>query len=271
MFCQSPRSFEDFEPENYFSSSELACYKARAQALRPRFPWSEALLPVWNVTLIHLSANVPGKVAYFANVKSLMENRLTRTSPEMFLERMLVYAPEEIKGAWAVEVLGQTLPEIKFVLNTDPDGWERVYDRGPNSCMAGSSLVRQYAHPKNNLALAYHEKDGRITHRTIVNTQTKNYLRIYGGDDNGYFATALAKQGFKHSYDTLAGEMIHASYSCCSRCDNDVLIGPYLDGHHQGICLINRNEGRINSLGDGMYNGDEPDCGCDGEDDDAEY
>lgn len=271
MFWQSPASFQPtFQPENHFSPTELACYKARAQALRPRFPWSSALLPVWNATLIHLSANVPGKVAYFANVKNLMENRLTRTSPEMFLQRTLIYAPEEIKRSWAVEVLGQTLPEIKFVLNTDPDGWERVYDRGPDSCMAGSDLVRQYAHPKNNLALAYHEDNGRITHRTIVNTAKKTYIRIYGGDDDGYFATALARQGYKHSYDTLKDELLNARYVTCAYCDNDVLVGPYLDGNFQELRLVNKHEGHITNYGDSLYNGDEPHCGCDSEDDDEE-
>ena len=271
MFWQTPAAYQpSFQPERVLTPEQLACYKARAQALRPRFPWSNALLPVWNATLIHLSANVPGKVGYFATVESLMSNRITRTSPEMFLERTLRYAPEEVQAAWSCEVLGQVLPEVLFISNEDPDGWERVYDRGPNSCMAGSNLVRQYAYPENHLALAYREKNGRITHRTIVNTETKTYLRAYGGDDCGFFIAALNKLGYKHSYDTLQDEIIHAGYMSCSKCDNDVLVGPYLDGNHQGIRMIDRKKGRISSCGDDLYNGDEPHCGCDSEDDDDE-
>lgn len=276
MFWQSAASYRpDFRPEDHFTSTELQCYYARAQALKPRFPWSNALLPVWNVTLIHLSANVPGKVAYFASVKALLENRLTRTSPEMFLERTLTVAPAHIKAAWCTEVLGQTLPELKFA--THADDWEYVYDRGPNSCMAGSRLVRQYAHPNNHLALAYIETHNKITHRTIVNLERKTYLRAYGPEeDKDYFIAALNQQGFSHSWDTLEDETIYVEWKdCCNDwCDSRMLIGPYLDGHFQTVRLSrDQKEGVIGRYGDELMNGDDECCGhCDeGDDDDAEY
>lgn len=252
----------NFQLEAVLTPTQRDCYKARAQALRSRFPWSPTLLPIWNVTLIHLSANVPGKVAYFSSIKNLMENRLTRTSPQMFLERSLIYAPEELKAAWACEVLGHTLPEVEFVPNTDPNGWYEVYDNGPNSCMAGSSLVKQYAHPNNNLALAYTKKGHHITHRTIVNTKRKTYLRIYGTEDVGYFVTALNKLGYRHSFDTLQDELIKTSYVLCMYCNNDVLAGPYLDGHHLQLRLRNRDEGTICGIGEDLCSNDEPHCGC---------
>lgn len=272
MFAQHGGAFEpDFLPENHLSSLEqIECYKARAKALRHRFPWSNQLLPAWNATLVHLSANVPGKVAYYATVSNLMSNRLTRTSPELFLERTLIYAPDEIKAAWGCEVLGRTLPEIKFIANTDPDGWYRIYDCGPGSCMAGAPLVRQYAHPRNNLGLAYVENaEGRITHRAIVNHLRKNYIRIYTKEETGPFVAALNKLGYTHSYDALKNELICLKFEPCHRCDSEILVGPYLDGNWQGVKRINRTEGTIGGNSE-LYNGEEPYCGCDNDDDDPD-
>lgn len=272
MFCASPGSFSpDFQPETFLESiQQIECYKARAKALNGRFPWSDALRPVWHASLVHSSANVPGKVAYYATVKALMDNRLTRTSPEMFLERVLQYAPDNIKIAWGSEVLGRVLPTIHFVENTDPDGWFEVYNDGPRSCMQGASTVRQYAHPKNNLALAYIENGSIITHRTIINKERKTYLRIYGVDA-GQFVAALAQLGYKRDEATLQGELINLDYTTCCCCDNEVLIGPYLDGSSQGVRTINRSEGTIGGFMD-LNSDDEPSCGhCSDGDSDNEW
>ena len=233
MFCNSPAAYyPSFQIENYFESMEqIDCYKARAKALIHRFPWSDVLKPVWTASLVHLSQNVPGKVAYYANVKALMENRLTRTSPEMFLARQLTVAPDGIRAAWMIEVLNNTLPELHFVENTDPDGWIDVYEKGPHSCMAGSTRVAQYANPKNNLALAYIiDTKGNITHRTIVNKKKKTYVRAYGNDP-GFFIAALNKAGFQQDGNTLEDEIIYVDYTSCSECGDDLMIGPYFDGH----------------------------------------
>lgn len=248
MFCNTVAVYyPDFQVEDYFESMvEIECYKARAKALIHRFPWSDALKPVWTASLVHLSQNVPGKVAYYANVKALMDNRLTRTSPEMFLARQLTIAPEGIKGAWMVEVMGKTLPELKFIGNTDPDGWIDVYERGPRSCMAGTTVVGQYAHPKSNLALAYIENStGEITHRTIVNNKHKTYVRVYGAD-SGFFIAALNKAGYKQDDDTLQDEPIYLDYASCTECDRDIPFGPYFDGSSgNGIRYINDREAKI--------------------------
>ena len=270
MFWTMPSSFyPTFQPEACLENEEqINCYKARAKALRPRFPWSSAIEPIWNATLIHLSANVPGKVAYYADIKSMMANRLTRTSPEMFLERTLIYAPDELRAAWSVEVLGQTLPEISFIENTDPEGWIQIYDEGPNSCMQGERIVQQYAHPDNHLALAYHRrKNGQVTQRVIVNKERKTYLRIYGTADVSFFVAALNKLGYRQSQDTLDDEKVYLSYTQCYECGGDMLAGPYLDGGSTLVKTLNRKEGIISrNGGDEWTYSDEPHCGC-GEDD----
>lgn len=273
MFCQTPAAFyPNFQVERAFTSLEqVECYKARAKALIHRFPWSDELKPVWTASLVHTSANVPGKVAYYANVKALMDNRLTRTSPEMFLARQLNCAPDHIQAAWSAEVMGKLLPTLHFVENDDPDGWYEVYDNGPHSCMQGSSYVRQYAHPKNNLALAYVDTGYKITHRTIVNKKKKTYLRVYG-KDAGYFVAALHKAGYRQDNDTLRDELIYIGYATCRYCDNDVEVGPYFDGSTgNDVTLIGGKEATIGGYFMLSYS-DEPECNhCsdgDGDDDD---
>jgi hypothetical protein len=269
MFCQTPGAFDsNFQPENYLKSMEqIDCYKARAKAHNSRFPWSDILRPVWTATLVHTSANVPGKVAYYSSITNLMMSRLTRTSPEMFLERILQYAPAEIRAAWGYEVLGNVLPTVLFIANTDPDGWINVYERGPHSCMQGDTKVAQYAHKKNNLNLAYMQDGDKITHRTIVNTKKKTYIRVYGNNP-GEFIASLNKLGYRQDHHTLEGEIIHLDYSECQYCEREMLIGPYIDGAHQGIAGITRKEGKIGGFIEMEY-GNEYNCGeCGDEDND---
>jgi len=271
----TPSSFvANFNPEEHLQPSERAWYVARAKVARQRYPWSSALLPLFKNCLVHLSANVPGKIAYYASVPNMVAGRITRTSPEMFLQRTLVAAPGEIQAAWMTEVLGQTLPTLKFIENTDPEGWYEVYRDGPGSCMAGSKRVKQYAHPKNNLALAYiTDKGGDIIHRVIVNKKKKTYLRIYGGEDVNYFVAALNAAGYTSDMDTLNDEIIYTAYQECDDCGRDTLVGPYLDGGHDCVKILNPREGVIGYHGDNMnYSHEEIHCGCSNEDDDdGEY
>jgi len=267
MFETAAAFYPSFQIETFLSPTQLDCYKARAKAARTRYPWSDALMPVFNACLVHTSANVPGKVAYFASIPNMISNRLTRTSPEMFLERRLALAPPDIQTAWATEVLNQLLPEILFIDNQDANGWEHIYSVGPDSCMQGSGLVRQYAHPKNHLALAYQVKDGTIVHRTIVNQKTKTYLRAYGHHDIAFFVAALQKLGYSQSYETLKDETVHLRWAPCHRCNYEILVGPYLDGNIQGIKKLDRKEGVIHVQGRSeFYYGEEPYCGCENSD-----
>lgn len=257
----------EFPIEHALKGEQLLCYKARAQALAQRFPWSDAVKPAFKMYLVHRSLNVPGKVAYFQNVDNMMANRLTRTSPEMFLDRALRYAPPQVKAAWSVEVLGQVIPTLKLIPNTDPDGWERIYKTGPESCMQGSPLVRCYANPKNHLALAYMTNArGHVTYRTIVNTETKKYVRIYGDDDDDdvdYFVASLNQEGYRRDGEALLGETINVIDLKCNYCSNTVPTGPYLDGDYQLVSLTTPTEGVIGDEGDELCCSREYYCGCD--------
>ena len=264
----------DFDPKVHLQPSEREIYAVRAKVAKQRYDWSAALLPVFRNCLIHRSANVPGKVAYYSSIPNLVANRVTRTSPEMFLSRSLAAAPVEIQAAWLSEVMGQTLPTLQFVENDDPTGWFEVYESGPHSCMEGSPRVRQYACPDNNLAIAYSvDKHNNINYRTIVNKKRKTYLRIYGApEDKNYFVAALNQAGYKYSSDTLQDELIQLKFAQCDGCGADVLVGPYLDGPWDKVAFVKSGIGRIGSEGDYMnYSNEEIYCGCNDDDYDDEY
>lgn len=260
--------FNQFDATAALTPEQAVCYKARVESYRPRFIWSETLKPLFDVCLVHASMHVPGKVAYFSSVQNMLNNTTTRTSPEMFAQRFLANAPATLRAAWEHEVMGKVLPEVKFIPNTEPDLWYQVYEEGPNSCMKGCDEVRQYANPKNDLALAYsQDSSGKIMHRTIVNQKLKTYVRLYGrGNDNSYFAAALKKLGYSQSCDTLKDQRVFVEHGICERCDDHVITGPYLDGNHVDIITLpetDDKEGIItsNCNGDRFRSPEEPICG----------
>jgi hypothetical protein len=130
--------------------------------------------------------------------------------------------------------------------------------------MAQDDKVRQYAHPRNDLALAYTRNDaGVVDNRVIVNTRTKTYVRVYGRSGVGPFVAALNKLGYHQSNDTLMNQLIWTRYESCRGCGDDVLMGPYLDGDHQCVRVTTGDEGIIGDRGDEMQFGCEAHCGCD--------
>jgi len=262
---------EEFMVIETFSDVDKEIYKAREAQYRPRYPWSGELERVWSNCLVHTSPNVPGKIAYFATVENLRANKTTRTSPEMFLERWLADAPEDIKVAWSAEVMGKLLPGVAFIENDDANGWQNIYDNGPHSCMKGCDLVRAYANPKNNLRLAYYQDScGVVVNRTIVNKKTMAYARIYG-KNAAMFAAALRKLGYHHSgNETLIGEMIYVDYRSCPCCEDQVAVGPFIDCEEnfvkQNTDNHEKSEGVIGKRGDRLIysTDDEGDYRCEG-------
>lgn len=104
-----------------------------------------------------------------------------------------------------------------------------VYMDGPNSCMAGDMNydgfhpAEAYASP--DLAVAYLDRDGDITARTLVNVVTKRYIRIYG--DTARLRELLEKEGYCHSNFTLAGARLLKIYRDE---DKTSVLLPYFDG-----------------------------------------
>lgn len=110
-----------------------------------------------------------------------------------------------------------------------------VYENGPESCMSGKGNVQGGVHPvecyaSEDLAVAYLDRDGEITARTIVNPMKMQYLRIYG--DSVRLSTMLEKLGYKQSSKALGGAKLLKIEVPDS--PNYVFL-PYLDGHYSEV------------------------------------
>lgn len=84
-----------------------------------------------------------------------------------------------------LDKLAHDLTSYRLEFYTTADKWEEVYADGTiHSCMTGSTIVRCYVHPQNKLALAalYAPGGNELIARTIVNTDEKWYVRLFGNE-----------------------------------------------------------------------------------------
>lgn len=86
-----------------------------------------------------------------------------------------------------VEQLEHDLTAYRLEFLTTTNGWVDAYadaSGGVKSCMTGSMLVQCYCHPGNKLALAvlYAPGGNTLVARTIVNTDEKWYVRLFGDE-----------------------------------------------------------------------------------------
>ena len=227
--------------------------------------------------LVHVSEVDPSQVAFTPDERSLLADKQLRMRPGKYLTKYWgsgsprpLFSEDQIRSMVEAFTARGTPKALHLVPNTDPDGWEWVYENSPLSCMRynrsarylESGLygpdhpVRLYANPDNNLALAYIMVDGKpaptsyeywsskdefcVAARTIVNVVDKTYLRIYSDGDTNVarvMEAALNHAGFTHSEGTLYQQRL------VRRTNGDSLICPYLDGNYTyvqdtGDCLI---------------------------------
>ena len=194
----------------------------------------------------HVSTDDPMMLAYTQSGDKAVRDIQTRVRPGRYLQQFFsdVLSEKDIRY-WAERQQSMAdNSDLHFVPNTDPDGWEWVYEHasGFTSCMqynhpssrylahglhGDNHPVRVYCHPKNDLALAYlgdkqHSDSGRVYARAIVNQNTKTWVRLYG---DSRIQHALTAKGYGYG-GSLEGQRL--------RCvDNPVGSGylmPYLDG-----------------------------------------
>ena len=199
----------------------------------------------------HVSTDDPMMLAYTQSGDKAVRDIQTRVRPGRYLQQFFsdVLSEKDIRY-WAERQQSMAdNSDLHFVPNTDPDGWEWVYEHasGFTSCMqyhhpasrylayglsGDNHPVRVYCHPKNDLALAYlgdehHSDSGRVYARAIVNQADKTWVRLYG---DSRIQHALTAKGYSYGGD-LSGQRL--------RCvDNPVGSGylmPYLDGYTTNV------------------------------------
>jgi hypothetical protein len=200
--------------------------------------WPEhAAIPrrAWTLTRAHPSVSDPSKIACYPTRKDAERGREIVMSPGRFFAAAFPdWQPSEVQAC--AETYAQHAAPIKVHFAKDADDWCRVYSsaRGFTSCMAGKwdcddeeNPIRFYAHPDNDLELAYLTHNGRANGETvaraIVNTEKLKYVRVYG---DARLARALHDMGYSHdSFGALNKQKCNAREN-----GNGDLIAPYLDG-----------------------------------------
>lgn len=204
---------------------------------------------------VHQSEDDPTQIAYNRNIDNIERNIQTRTRPGKYLTQFFsdVLSPSEIKEWAEKQVAAATCTAtLKFVENNDEAGWERVYEEGPHSCMAGKECVKVYCYPDNGLRLAYLETDeGKIVARAIVRDQDgeeSGYVRIYATEQR--WATDLRVKLDAAGYTTdinLNGVKIQRINH---RYDDSVMC-PYIDTGNCGDQTIEIHDDYLIIGGDG--------------------
>ena len=139
-------------------------------------------------------------------------------------------------------------------ITRDPDLVAEIYENGPSSCMAcgpedkhfGRLIVdgqffhpaRVYIHPDNNIALAYMVYKDRYVARTLINTELKQFYRVYQSDSMSSARDRLTQwlldQGYTTCYTYLDGEKL-------LRVSPDdypnAIICPYIDPDNRGVYI----------------------------------
>jgi hypothetical protein len=152
---------------------------------------------------VHLSLDKTAFVAFTEDEEKGAADRQTRMRAGAYLTKFFSNAltTEDITRIATELAVTQESNEVMFA--TDPDKVEWVYRHGPSSCMSHHlddyqsdvHPVRVYAGP--DLAVAYLERDGRVTARSVVWPEKKLYTRIYG--DETRLVPLLKDLGYRHS------------------------------------------------------------------------
>lgn len=168
----------------------------------------------------------PMKVAFYKSFNDWLNAKRTVMKPGRYLKKYygqdspdacIPWLNEDEVRTWAEQWEEKHRPvEVHFKENTDPDGWEWVYrnEVGFESCMSGCKYegngpraVRAYAHPENNLALAYmlNKTGDGVTARCIVNKHKMVAGRVYG---DARLRLALTRIGYQVEVGGLIGEKL---------------------------------------------------------------
>lgn len=254
-----------------------------------KVPWPSDIL--WRLEeqypdhFLHLSLKDPGKVSFTESAdKGAIDRQSAPMAPGRYLER---YArsyrwddsdrskPPE-GPAWfdgeEIRRLSALLVEpdaMKFA--TTADEIERVYVKGPNSCMSGTpDEYRSSVHPvrvyaAGDLAVAYLMSGTAITARALCWPDKKVFGRPYG--DEHRLIVALEAQGYSK------GELVGAKLLRIED-ENGKVICPYIDRHNyvedDGKHLRISNHGRNACGTNGYLSGFECcSCGADVDEDDT--
>jgi hypothetical protein len=156
--------------------SELSIRYVRELARTPEF----LPLPIRVATLAEFDPCKRQNIRYYPDLHNFqiyeMPNRSLPVPKFLALFRNFL-DPKDL------DKLEADLTNYRLEFHTTADKWVQTYaDETVDSCMTNCSIVSCYAHPQNKLALAalYAPGTNKVIARTIVNTDEKWYVRLFG-------------------------------------------------------------------------------------------
>lgn len=202
-------------------------YHKLPEAIRAKLP-NEAFLEYPHLATKDSNA---GLLAYTQSSVAGQLDRQQVIKPGRWLRRWLPGASDEDIKQMAALCAGEC--KVEFKMSNKLEDFVRVYSEGPDSCM-GYKLnedfipkswqhtrvdgelthpVSVYAHPENDIAIAWLETGtGVIGARTLVNTESKHWVRLYKSDRVsgalGKLRQWLSSQGYREDGDALRGQKL---------------------------------------------------------------
>jgi hypothetical protein len=185
---------------------------------------------------VHVSKLDPAKIAFTQNIEKGVADIQTQIRVGAFLEQYAIFGgelTEQTKSAIIRDCVNEHstmyAPQEILIARTANE-IERIYENGPNSCMAHTSgSYSSFCHPvrvygDSDLCLYYfwNDETQRATARVLVNESKQIFGRIYG--DVGRMEKLLEEKGFANG--SFHGLKIRKIYDSSENC----FVLPYLDG-----------------------------------------
>jgi hypothetical protein len=253
----------------------------RAAALEKDVAWD----PVWfsdiplDTRFARVSAKDQMKIAFYADEKALKRDILTETTPGRYLTKFHSDLFNEAAVRSWTDKHRELYAPIEFGVTSDADQIEEIYRNGPDSCMShhvedyGMHIhpVRAYGKgPGNyghNAGVAYVRKNDDYKARAVVNTDAKEYVRMYG--DSVLLERELRKAGYEH-VSGLEGLVMARLVDHIG--GQPALVLPYLDGscdwvtdHGNHLVVSDTGDYESESCGYVYLEGGSTKCDCCGE------
>jgi hypothetical protein len=173
-----------------------------------RVPWEHehwyVSSPESMVHFVHISEQDKTMVAYTAHSEDGINDRQTRVRAGRYLKQFYGQVLSDPQIADWCAMMGVVVEDndVKFAMT--PDAIEYIYTNGPHSCMKHPrSFWGRPMHPAaflggGDIGVAYLERDGHITARTICWPERKVHVyAVYG--DQVRLRHLLAKRGFRET------------------------------------------------------------------------
>lgn len=185
----------------------------------------------------HVSTESPSMVAYTVDHDKGKKDKQVKTKVGKYLKKFYPDMDERVYRDWIAyynEKWG-TPVDVKFAFT--PEEIEHVYQKGPESCMRRDSFSSKI-HPcrvygAGDLAVAYMERKGKITSRTLCWPEKKIFSTVYG--DKERMLPALKQLAFKKG-EMEGARLLQIEHKTNSE-SRKIYVAPYIDDSQHYITV----------------------------------